>query len=242
MTLTFLNGGAYYLIWGIGMFTALLTAFYMTRVYFLTFRGKERFPEGHHPHESPATMTIPLYVLAVMAVIGGYLGLPALLGHNAHLLNGFLGGHHGEHGAVTMHHVHEIEKNASFGLELGLIVFSIAIALLGVFAAWRLYAKHGLGGDTIIQKRLGKFYKYMQDKFYVDELYQKAIIDPFVFTGRSVIMAFDKWVIDGIVNGMGSLVLFLGDTLKMLQTGSVGNYAMMIMVGVVAILSYLIFL
>jgi NADH-quinone oxidoreductase subunit L len=242
MTLTFLNGGAYYLIWGIGMLTALLTAFYMTRVYFLTFRGKERFPDGHTPHESPITMTLPLWVLAVLAVIGGYLGLPAVFGHEAHMLNGFLGGHHGEHGAVSMHHVHEIEKGVSHLLEWGLIAFSSLVAIGGVFFSWKLYAKHGLGGDTILKKRLGKFYKYMEDKFYVDELYQKALIDPFVFAGRSVIMAFDKWVIDGLVNGMGSMVLFLGDTLKMLQTGSVANYAMMIMIGVFAILSYLIFL
>lgn len=241
MTLTYLNGGAYILIWGIGMVTALLTAFYMTRVYFLTFRGKERFPDEKKPHESPFTMTFPLWVLAALAVIGGYLGLPAVFGHEAHMLNGWLGGHHGEHGAVTMEHVHHIEKGVSKILEWGLILFSSLIAIGGVLFSWKMYSKHGLAGDTILQKRLGKFYKYMQDKFYVDELYQKAIIDPFVFTGKSVIMAFDKWVIDGLVNGMGSLVLFLGDTLKMLQTGSVANYAMMIMVGVFAILTYLIF-
>ena len=273
LTLTFLNGvsghTAYYLIWAIGMLTALLTAFYMTRVYFLTFRGEERFPmdkkghghghdahhhdahghddhhgdhghHGHTPHESPALMTFPLWVLAGLAIVGGYLGLPAIFGHEAHLLNGWLGGHGAHHGPINMEHYHHVEHYASLGLELGLIGLSIGIAVAGVAISWNLYKKNGLGGDAILQKRLGKFYQYMSDKFYVDELYQKVFIDPFVFIGRNVIMAFDKLVIDGIVNGIGNIILFLGDTIKLLQTGFVTHYAFMVVVGVLAILTYLI--
>ncbi|MEM0996101.1 MAG: NADH-quinone oxidoreductase subunit L [Bacteroidota bacterium] len=244
MTMIFLNGGPYYIIWGIGMLSALLTAFYMTRVYFLTFRGKERFPDSAHPHESPATMTIPLYVLSFLAIVGGYIGLPAIFGHEAHVLNGWLAGHEG-HGAVSMHHIHEVEHHAAehfnmLGLELFLIGFSILIAFAGVIFSWRLYRKHSIHGDVLVQKRLGKFYGLMQNKFYVDEIYQAGIINPFVALGRNVIMAFDRYVIDGLVNGIGNVVLFVGDTLKMLQSGSVGNYALMITFGVILIMSYLI--
>lgn len=273
LTLTFLNGVeghiAYYFVWAIGMTTALLTAFYMTRVYFLTFRGTERFPmakghkdhhDAHHahdshgghddhghghgphtPHESPALMTIPLWILAGLAVVGGYLGLPALFGHHNHLLNNWLG--HSGHGikpAVSMEVYTSAEHHATVPLELFLIFFSIAIAVGGVYASWSLYSKHGLQGDAIIQKRLGKFYTYMCDKFYVDELYQRVLIDPFVFAGRHIIMAFDKWVIDGAVNGLGNVVLFVGDTIKLLQTGFVSHYAFMVVLGVISIVTYLV--
>ncbi len=276
LTMTFLNfmsGHTFYLlVWLIGMSTAALTAFYMTRVYFLTFRGEERFalPKAgkhghddhghghakdaghghddhghggiHAPHESSPLMTIPLYILAGLAIVGGYLGLPALFGHENHLLNGWLGGHAGHEGIVTMKNYEHVEHAGSMGLEMILILVSIAVAVGGVMFSWRLYDKNGLKGDAMVQSRLGKFYTYMQNKFYVDELYQKVIIDPFMFAGRNVIMAFDKWVIDGFVNGLGSVTMFLGDTFKLLQTGSVANYAMMVVIGVVTILSYLIFM
>jgi len=271
LTMAFMNGMngsyAYYLVWGVGMLTALMTAFYMTRVYFLTFRGSERFPmehgKGHHdhghddhghdhhghdghghshtPHESPALMTIPLWILAGLAIVGGYLGLPGLIPH-AHALNNWLGGHDGHGGTIDMTHYHRLEETAHhhMAVEVGLILLSIGIAVGGVLFAWRLYSKHGLKGDEMVKNRLGKFYTHMSNKFYVDELYQKIIIDPFVFLGRNVVMAFDKWVLDGAVNGLGNLVLFLGDTLKLLQTGLVSQYALMVVLGVVAILTYLI--
>lgn len=272
MTMNFLNGVAgetvYYGIWVVGMFTAFLTAFYMTRVYFLTFRGKERFPlEKGHPHESPALMTIPLYVLGLLAVVGGFLGIPYLLGHGKyHVLNNWLGGggsHGGEHagggheeagahvadhaaaahgGAIDMSHAHHVESYASTGLEIFLILFSIVIAVAGVSLAWRLYAKHDLAGDDIVKRRLGSFYKTMKNKFYVDEIYQKGILDPFVWLGKNFVMAFDKFVIDGIVNGVGNFILFLGDGIKTLQSGLVGQYALLLAIGVVVILTYLIIL
>lgn len=276
LTLTFLNGVeghvAYYFVWAIGMTTALLTAFYMTRVYFLTFRGTERFPmakghkdhhDAHHahdahaahgghddhghghgphtPHESPALMTIPLWILAGLAIVGGYLGLPALFGHHNHMLNNWLGhGHHGVEAPVSMKVYEGAEHHATVPLELFLIFFSIAIAVAGVYGAWTLYSKHGLKGDAMVQKRLGKFYTYMSNKFYVDELYQRILIDPFVFAGKYIIMAFDKWVIDGMVNGLGNVVLFMGDTFKLLQTGFVSHYAFMVVLGVISIVTYLV--
>lgn len=265
MTMNFLNGMdgnmVYFAVWGVGMLTAFLTAFYMTRVYFLTFRGKERFPSEKHPHESNAFVTIPLWILAILAAVGGYLGLPAVIGHGKyHSLNNWLGmhgggGHGGGHGlehgvehaadhasgAVTMAHIHPIEaEHASAGLEWGLIAFSVLIAVLGVSLAWRLYSKHDLAGDAVVKRRLGGFYKHMQNKFYFDELYEATLIKPFVWLGQNFVMAFDRFVIDGIVNGVGNFMLFLGDGIKTLQSGLVGQYAMMIVIGVVIILGYLL--
>lgn len=261
MTMNFLNGvsgeAVYFGIWAVGMFTAFLTAFYMTRVYFLTFRGKERFPSEKHPHESPALMTIPLYVLAFLAIVGGYLGLPAIIGHGKfHILNNWLGGggghgdgHGGGHGheaaehaggAIDMSHMHHVEEYASVGLEIGLIAFSIIVAIAGVALSWNLYKKHDLAGDDIVKKRLGGLHKTMSNKFYVDELYQKIIIDPFVWLGKNFVMSFDKFVLDGLVNGVGNFILFLGDGIKTLQSGLVGQYALLLVIGVVVILTYLI--
>jgi NADH-quinone oxidoreductase subunit L len=172
--LNFMNGETFYLfVWMTGMTTALLTAFYMTRVYFLTFRGEERFAlpkagkhghDDHHkdahghddhghghdhgvhaPHESPALMTIPLYVLAGLAIVGGYLGLPAVFGHGNHMLNGWLGGHEG-HGLVNMKNYEHAEHAATPILEWSLILISILIAVIGVRFSWNLYQKNGLKG------------------------------------------------------------------------------------------------
>ncbi len=265
LTMNFLNGMdgqmVYFIVWGVGMLTAFLTAFYMTRVYFLTFRGKERFSGEKHPHESNAFVTIPLWILAFLAAVGGYLGLPAVIGHGKyHALNNWLGIHGGdshgighglEHGvehatghasgAVTMAHIHPIEEaHASAALEWGLIAFSVFIAVFGVSLAWRLYSKHDLAGDAVVKRRLGRLYKHMQNKFYFDELYETILIRPFVWLGRNFVMAIDRYFLDGIVNGLGNFVLFLGDGLKTLQSGLVGQYAMMIVIGVVIILGYLL--
>ncbi|MCL4103827.1 UNVERIFIED_CONTAM: hypothetical protein GTU68_029144 [Idotea baltica] len=259
MTMNFLNGMdgqmIYFAVWGVGMLTAFLTAFYMTRVYFLTFRGKERFPSEKHPHESNIFVTLPLWVLAALAAVGGYLGIPAIIGHGKyHALNNWLGMHGGgghgaaahgaEHavhssGAVTMEHVHHIEEHATVGLEAGLIGFSILIAVLGVALSWRLYAKHDLAGDAVVKRRLGGLYKHMSNKFYFDELYQTIFINPFMWLGKNFVMGIDKYFIDGIVNGVGNFMLFLGDGIKTLQSGLVGQYALMIVIGVVALLGYL---
>lgn len=260
MTMNFLNGMdgqmIYFAVWGVGMLTAFLTAFYMTRVYFLTFRGKERFPSEKHPHESNIFVTFPLWVLAILAAVGGYLGLPAIIGHGKyHALNNWLGMHGGgghgaaahgaEHathagGSVTMEHVHYLEEaHATFAVEAGLIGFSIIIAVLGVALSWRLYAKHDLAGDAVVKRRLGGLYKHMSNKFYFDELYQTIFINPFMWLGKNFVMGIDKYFIDGIVNGMGNFMLFLGDGIKTLQSGLVSQYALMIVIGVVALLGYL---
>lgn len=264
----FANGyenAVYFFVWGIGSFTAFLTAFYMTRVYHLTFEGAERFPmaadhgdahhgnkhndkghdthgdghghahEKHLPHESPALMTIPLWVLAIMAIVGGYVGLPAVIGHgHFHFFNHWL------EGAVNLDYVEDIvHHNVSLGMEWGLIVLSILIAFSGVLVSWKLYTQHHVQGDAIIRKRLGGLYKIMENKFYVDELYNMVLIHPFVFLGENVIMFFDKYVIDGAVNGLAWLVGFWGDTFKRSQTGVLSNYTLYLAAGVVVLLTYL---
>lgn len=228
------ESGLYFFVWGVGMFTALLTAFYMTRVYWLTFQGKERFDaKDHPPHESPATMTLPLWVLAILAIVGGYVGLPAVIGENAHVFNHWL------EGSVNLEHIeHVLHHHISHAGEWGLIAFSIAIAALGVFASARLFNKHNIEGDTKLRKIIGGFYQWMADKFYIDEFYNVAIVRPFVSAGEDLIMAFDKYVIDGFLHGVANVINQLGKLFRLLQSGLVSHYATVIVLGMLILLTY----
>ena len=222
----------YYLVYAVGITTALLTAFYMTRVYFLTFRGAERFPHDKHPHESPWQITVPLVVLGALALIGGFVGLPEIIGHgHYHFLNHFL------ESSVTM----EASHHAEFFTELILIALSIAIAFSGVYLGWTLYSKHDLKGENKVKNFFGKMYQTMYNKYYVDEIYEMLIIHPFVVAGKDFVLWFDINIIDGFVNGTGKFTILVGDGIKRIQTGFVSHYALMVVVGMVGILGYLLF-
>lgn len=240
----------YYFVWFIGICTAFMTAFYMTRLYVLTFEGKERFQyqnhhdaHGHHandehhhhePHESPAIITIPLWILAVLAIIGGFAGLPEIIGHGHYnwISHHWLGGE----GSPL---VKNIAHHASFITEIILILLSIGIGISGVMLAWKLYINRGLQGDEVVKSKLGKLYKVLENKFYVDEFYNAVIVRPFVFISDKFIMFLDKEIVDGAVNGAADLTDTTGGILKKLQSGLVQNYAMIMVGGIIAILAYL---
>lgn len=240
----------YYLVWFIGICTAFMTAFYMTRLYVLTFEGKERFQyqnhhdeHGHHghddhhhhePHESPSIITIPLWILAILAIIGGFAGLPEIIGHGHYnwISHHWLGG---EGSPLVKNIVH----HASFITEIILILLSIGIGISGVMLAWKLYINRGLQGDEVVKSKLGKLYKVLENKFYVDEFYNAVIVRPFVFISDKFIMFLDKEIVDGAVNGAGDLTNTTGGILKKLQSGFVQNYAMIMVGGIIAILAYL---
>lgn len=221
---------AYYFVWIMCALTAFLTAFYMTRVTFLTFNGKKRYPADAHIHESPAIMTIPLWVLAGLAIVGGFLGLPEIIGHGH--FNWI--SHHWLNHVVTNRELH-----ADFTTEIILIVASIGIGIAGVGLSYNLYSKHDLAGDEKVKSVFGSFYKVLENKFYVDEAYNFLIIRPFVMMSQYFVVPFDKYVIDGAVNGSGYVTAFAGVFLKRLQTGLVQNYALLMVVGVIVALAYL---
>lgn len=246
----FFNGfenSLYFVVWVVATFTAALTAFYMTRVTYLTFNGSERFPQGKHPHESPALMTIPLWVLAFLAIVGGFVGIPALIGHELHVphvLNDIWltkeGGESAE-GLVMLSSTltHAIHEHHSW--EYFLLPFSALLAIGMVLFAFNFYKRHDLAGDDKIRDFFGSFYGYMEGKFFVDELYNRTIIRPFVWLGKHAVLWFDVNVVDGIVNGVAKGTTDIGDVFKRLQTGFVQNYALMVSIGVVVMLAYLLF-
>ena len=227
-----------WIVYAVGVLTALLTAIYMTRAYVLTFEGEPRWPHADtiKPHESPWTMTVPLWVLAGLSVAGGYIGLPAVIAHGD--LNWI---HHwlaGEQGPVAEFEAH---SHVSLALEWGLIAFGSFVAIVGVWLGWNWYSKKGLEQDTILASRFGGLYKLWQGKYFVDEAYEKTIVRPLIGGAHHGLAPFDKYVIDGLVNFAGFFTRGLSFTLRYLQTGLVHSYAAAIVFGVVLIIWLMLF-
>ncbi len=229
-------------VWGVGILTAFLTAVYMVRSYVLTFEGNERWPrftEVAKPEESPATMKIPLVVLAVAAVIGGFLGLPGVIDHgNKNWIHHFLGASHGGPVAEAALHPH---AESFIRIEWMLLILGAAIAIVGILFAWRMYSKHGLQYDNILKNRFGKLYNVWKSKYFWDEAYDKAVVKPLLGSANRVLAPFDKYVVDGIVNGSGAVVRGLSSLFKYLQTGFVQNYAIAIVLGVALVIGLVLF-
>lgn len=221
----------YKVIYIVAMFTALLTAFYMTRVTVLTFEGTERFPDTKKPHESPAIMTIPLWILAGLAVFGGLMGIPHFISEELNWID-----HHWLGQMITNHEW----AHPSKALEWGLMGLSAAIAIGTVLITRNYYLKNGLEGDVRLRTSLGNFYQTMADKFYFDELYDAIIIRPFNALAAGLNW-FDEVVIDGIVKGISEGVGNVGDVFKRMQTGLVSNYLVILSIGVIAMLTFLVF-
>ena len=200
----------------VGVFTALLTAFYMFRLYAMTFRGAFRGTDdqSRHLHESPVAMTLPLVVLAVLAAVAGFLGIPAVFAPNAHWLARYLGPVVGEGGA-------EVER----GMGIILIVISVVVALIGTIAAWARFGRKPELGEP------AGFGKVLANKWYVDEIYNAVFVRPLDILAQ-VLVFIDKHIVDGIVNGVGKLVQYGSRQLRLLQSGLVGGYVLLMVVGI----------
>lgn len=232
--LSFANGNLIY--WLVGAITALMTAFYMFRLYLLTFEGKERFAQNLHPHESPSVMTIPLIVLAVLAAIGGFIGIPALFS--------------GEGGNSFESWLSPVFENAerklamygtySSGSEILLMAFSVLLAITGIWIARNIYLKKPSIADSFSTRFKG-LYNILWNKYFVDEAYDAAVINPIVKGSESILWKFtDNKIIDGIVNGTASLVGFISARIRKIQTGVAQIYAIVMMLGIVIALFWII--
>jgi len=220
------------LVWLFGLITAGLTGFYMFRLVFLAFFGSERFPDHarHHLHESPASMTLPLIVLAVLSVIGGFVGLPAWLGSNAfeHFLEPSLSRAH-------MPEYHE----ASHATEMGFALISVLVAALGIYVAYRIYVRRPESAGSLAARFRG-LHALLAHKYYVDELYDAVIVNPTVAVSRELLWKkIDSGAVDGAVNGIGGTIQALAGLLKNMQNGLIRSYAAWILIGAVAVLFYL---
>jgi len=221
-----------YLLWALGLGGAVITAFYMFRLIFLTFHGQERFSAEvrHHLHESPPVMTIPLIILAFFSVVAGYVGLPVVFGHNLNWFEQFLE-------PVLKGRA---EAHLSLSLEWFLIIVSVAVALTGIALAYLLYQKSPLLPHQLV-RRFPRFYRLLLNKYYVDEIYEAAFVQPLVRGSEAVYYGFDLPIIDGTVNGSARLMAFFGRILSLFQTGQVRDYALIFLIGVALILGLVIF-
>lgn len=215
-------------IWIAGVIGAGLTAFYMTRLYVLTFRGPSRVSHEaeHHLHESPPSMIAPLVVLAVLSIVGGYVGMPFQEG--GHLLERWLRPvmESGEAGLVH----HEVSRQT----EWLLIFTSVGVALLGIVMALRTYL-WSPATATALRTRLEGVHRLLEHKYWVDEFYHTTVVRPFVGASEWLWRVWDAKVVDGLVNGVGYTLEGGSAILKLFQTGFVGTYALFITLGVIAL-------
>lgn len=219
-------------LYAIGLGTALLTAFYMFRLYVTTFKGSFRgtHEQQHHLHESPAAITIPLIVLAILSIVGGYVGIPEFIMHGAHSLKEFLAPVFAESNKVLG--AHEVSHETEWQLT-GL---STALILITVIFAWNKFSKKP---ET---EEAAGFGKVLQNKWYVDELYQKIIVGPLNSLGSFLSNVFESSVVDGIVNGVGRLINYGSRQLRFLQSGQVGSYVLLMVAGMVLFFVFQFFL
>jgi NADH-quinone oxidoreductase subunit L len=216
----FVNGQL--VLWAVGIVTAVLTAFYVTRALWMTFYGE---PRDHHlydhAHESPAVMTLPLIALAVgTAVLGILVGFPPEQGFIDTFLRPVFAGEGG--------HAPELATIVT------LAAVSVAAGVLGILAGLSMYVRHR-PDPAAVSRAAGPLYRLLVNKYFVDELYDHRIVEAFR-AAFGAMWAFDIHVIDGLANRLGWLAAVGGTALRRGQTGIVGNYALTIVAGLLVIL------
>jgi NADH-quinone oxidoreductase subunit L len=222
----------WYLFWAVGLVAALLTAFYMTRLMLFTFHGPNRSGEKArvHLHEAPWIMTAPLLVLGILSAAGGLIDIPELFGGGAWL-------HHWlapvtQGGAAVLPEMH-----LSHSTEWVLIAIAVAVAVLGMVGAWRLLKPDSLVPAPQAPEERG-FARVLRNKWYIDEIYDRLIVRPLVWLSREVLWKrVDQQAVDGAaVNGAARGARALGWANRWLQTGQVGMYVALFVVGVLLVL------
>ncbi|GAA4495611.1 NADH-quinone oxidoreductase subunit L [Hymenobacter ginsengisoli] len=219
-------------MWAIGVFTSFLTAFYMFRLLFLTFFGEFRGTEEqrHHLHESPASMTLPLIVLAILSAVGGFMGAPMFVGK--HYLADYL--------APIFTYSKQILPAAfttepEHSTELMLMGISVLVAVIGIVLAYVQYvARAQRPAEDDAQRSAPENLVY--HKYYVDELYDTIIVKPVMALSTGLYKFVENGIIDPIANGVGRVTLAGGQLLRNVQTGSVETYLILMVIGIVLIL------
>jgi NADH-quinone oxidoreductase subunit L len=250
----------HFALWLVGLLTAGMTAFYMFRLFFLTFSGYSRADEHveKHIHESPPAMTVPLMILALFSVVGGWIGWPESLGGSDRIgkfLEPVLKSVASESGAAEVRH--------SALAEYFPMVLALTIAAAGIWLAYQFYRTKRIAPE-LVAARWPRAYDLLLHKYYVDQLYDAVVVnrvkdlgtwlgvfDAKVIDGvgvdgtgwlmryaSRVSMWWDKWVIDGVLNLVAKLTQLFSYPVRLLQTGLFSNYAMLILLGLVVLLAY----
>jgi NADH-quinone oxidoreductase subunit L len=212
-------------LWVMGVAAATMTAFYMTRLLVLTFHGEFRgdHHKWEHAHESPVSMTSALCVLALLSIVGGYVGVPAVLG----------GGNHFGHylAPVVGHH----ELHLSHSTELVLMAISIGAAVLGMGTAWFIYGRSPRADEAFAARAAG-VHGLLSNAYYVDRTYDRTIVAGTVRSGEALWKRVDVAIIDGAANALAATVRAFGGSWRAWAGGNVQGYALSFFVGVVVVL------
>jgi NADH-quinone oxidoreductase subunit L len=249
--------GGHTVLWVVGLLTSLLTAIYMFRLVFLAFHGPSRATTaghegdhhapstaapgtqhhtGGHLHDAPPAMAIALIVLAMGSVAAGYVGLPSAIG-GSDWFGRYLEPSFTAEQVRPQPDEHPADESAH-GLELGLMAVSTTVALGGIGIAFFFFLKRRSAADDIAA-RFGGLHRLLLGKYYIDEIYDAAIVQPIRIVSEEALWKIvDVKLIDGAVNGVGDMVGGGGDVLRRVQNGSVRAYAASLFFGVVAILGY----
>jgi NADH-quinone oxidoreductase subunit L len=224
-----------YVLYAFGLVTALLTAFYMFRLIFLTFHGKQRFDEHKvHVHESPSNMLAPLMILAVLSIVGGWLAAPAFLPGGTDYFVRFLQPVFGGVEAAGA-------EAEAFSLELWLAGVAVATAFAGALFAYWLYLKRPEKADGLARS-LKPAYTTLLNKYYVDELYASAVVKPLLWISTVVLWkGTDVAGIDGAVNGIASGTTSIGNGVRHTQSGNTRSYAVWVVVGAIVVIAVIFF-
>jgi len=226
----------------LGVLTAGLTSFYMFRLLFLTFFGAQRYDEHRvHVHESPKTMTIPLIVLAILSVCGGWMAAPQLIGGVNHFQLFLAPVLNALEYTDTVTNIPGLNGETA-GILVALLGAPVIAGLFGFLLAWWFYIK----SPETPKKLADSFaapYKLLSGKYFIDELYAAAIVRPLVWISDKLLWhAVDERVIDGTVNGVAFVSRETGDRLRHANTGNIRSYATWIVLGVVVFTSLLLWM
>lgn len=222
------------LLWFIGFCAAGMTAFYMTRLMCLTFWGKSRVSEDVHPHESPISMTIPLIVLGILSIIGGWFGIPHVIGEPLGHLPNLL-----EHWYAPKISAIPGIGEANHTMEWALMGVSVLLASASAYLAYYMYIKDTSLAAKVVEK-CPKLYKLVEEKYRVDEAYDSAFIQPSIETGKGFWQYIDQGFIDRITFWISDFINESAQGLRKLQNGNLQQYALYIVLGLLSTITYLI--
>ena len=222
----FARGGWFSALWIVGLITALMTAFYMTRQWVMVFLGQPRWDEEAHPHESPRVMTIPLVILAVLSVIGGLINTPFRLTLEHFLEPAFE--------MITLQHPPE-------GVDMFLLLagLSVLAGLAGVGAAFITYRQPQENWESF-ERGFEPLWGTWEEAYRVDDFYGKVVVAPGAKVSEVAAFGIDLPVIDGAVNGVGRVVRGVGEWARPLQTGFVRSYGALLLAGTVTVVIWLV--
>ena len=223
-------------IWVILSISSFITAFYMFRLVFLTFFGNFRGTEEtkKHIHESPITMTLPLIVLCILAVVGGLLGLPEVF-HVQHAFSTYLSSVTEGSAQYLVHH-----EKVSHATEIALMSFAGIGAIVVILFAYNKYVKqNALPADDV---ELTGLNKVISNKFYVDEIYETVFVKPITVLSDLFLVLVDKLIIDLAVNATAWIVATTGKTMRLMQTGNTGFYVFAMVIGMMVLLIIRLFI